>query len=574
MDHSRVQEFCETGEKGKPKFATMLLALTMFFTGACGLVSEYALGAVSTYILGNSIEQMCMTIAVMMLMMAVGSWAQKWFQGKLVEKFILIELLIAVIGGFAPIAMYAAFGLLETHFLLVQYFFICSMGFLIGLEIPVVLRINAEYSETLGINVASVYSPDYIGSFVGAAVWVYYLIRHFPITEISFIVAGINLSVAVCTYGYFLKHGLVKQRSLSLGLIVLVSAALAYGYVHNREWNVTLQQHLYEDKIVFSTATKYQQLTMTYRGDIGEYRFYINGNLQFSSADESIYHEQLVHPVMSLVPDHRKVLILGGGDGMALREVLKYQDVESVTLVDLDPDMVRFCASNETLRKLNGNSFGSAKVKTLTSGAISSNGSRPIYQETGATKKKKGPRTPKPVVEKVAQVDILNLDADKFLSEINGKWNVVIVDFPDPNAIELAKLYSQEFYLKLERVLAENGMMVVQSTSPYHAKEAYLCVKRTIEAAGFQTIPYHDNVPSFGDWGWVLGWKSSIPKDVVDARLKEMRIAVETRYLTPEVFRGSMNFGKGLLLSKYTDINTLMYPTLLDKYVHEGWKID
>ena len=556
------------------RLATLLLALTMFFTGACGLVSEYALGAVSSYILGNSIEQMCMTIAVMMLMMAVGSFLQVIFKKNLIETFIYIELLIAIIGGYAPLAMYAAFGFLEHHFVLVQYAFICSMGLLIGLEIPVVLRINSEYSKSLGVNVANIYGPDYIGAFAGAIVWVYYLLRHYPITEISFMMAGVNLLVAVVTFLYFYSLNLVRKKITVFLLITATVAALAAGYSHNRGWNVLLEQRLYDDKVLFSFPTRYQQLVMTHRKETDEYRLYINGNLQFSSEDEAIYHEQLVHPVMSLVPDHRKVLILGGGDGMALREVLKYPDVQSVVLVDIDPDMVDFARSNSIMTRMNNHAFRDARVKTLDPDGVYGQGSRPVYHETGGfVEGKTGALVPE--VVKTADVQIVHVDADRFIENLREKFNVIIIDFPDPNSVELAKLYSREFYLKLRPVLSENGMFVVQATSPYHAKEAFLCIRRTMASAGFDVIPYHDNVPSFGDWGWLMGWKNHYPPEqVVKQRIETIEIKPPTRYITPDAFKSAMVFGKDRLVSKNSQINTLMFPVILDLYTREGWKTE
>lgn len=566
-----------TTEAENLRYAKILLALVMFMTGACGLVFEYIMSTVSTYILGNSIEQFSITIALMLFMMGISGYAQKFISDKnLVEKFIFVEVLIALIGGFAPIGIYAAFGIMEQNFNLVHYFFVCSIGALIGLEIPLVMRFNQKFSESLGVNIATIYGPDYIGSFVGALIWSFYLLRKFPLTEIGFILAGANIFVAFVTLLYFSKHNFVNRKKLSIFAVILATGLLVFGYSQNGKWNVSLQQKLYEDPIVFSKTTKYQVLTMTHRKDIDEYRFYINGHLQFSSADEMIYHEQLVHPVMSIVPDHKKVLVLGGGDGMALREILKHDDVESVTLVDLDADMVKFCASDKILTRLNRDSFANAKVKVRTTSSVTGEGTRPIYIENDKVKLKKmhNKFMAKPEVEKIATVNVINIDADKFVGEIGEKYNVVIIDFPDPNAIELTKLYSKEFFLKVKRLLSENGMIVIQSTSPYHAKEAYLCIRRTMDAAGLTTLPYHDNVPSFGDWGWIMAWKDEIPESAVRERIANMEIKVRTKYLTPEVFRSALVFGKGSLTSKYDDVNTLMFPTLLEKYINESWKID
>ncbi|MCD4817076.1 MAG: polyamine aminopropyltransferase [Candidatus Cloacimonetes bacterium] len=556
---------------GKLTFATFFLAISMLATGASGLVTEYVLSTVSTYILGSSIEQFSITIALMLLMMGIASWAQKFFSDEnLIEKFIIVEILLAILGGFAPIAMYMAFGFLENHFLLVQYFFILSIGFLIGFEIPLILRINEKFSKTLRANIAVVSAADYIGSFLGAWIWVKFLLKKFPLTEIGFILAILNFGVAVITCLYFMKHGLIKNRIITIISFMIVSAILWFGFSNNRNWNISAEQKLYEDKIVFTHTTKYQHLVMTYRESLDEFRFYINGNLQFSSLDEKIYHEQLVHPVMSLASTRKNVLILGGGDGLALREVLKYSNVENISLIDIDYDMVNYCANQKELFKLNKDAFKNAKVNVIESdGVICVDESKTLYQETGEVVKKREK------LQKIATVKVFNIDADKFaqLSEI--KWDVIIVDLPDPNSVELAKLYSRGFYRKLNNILSKDGIISVQSTSPYHAKEAYLCIGRTIESADFKIIPYHDNVPSFGDWGWYIGYKNHITDSIMLEKIDEVEdFRVETDYLTPELFKRSLVFGKKSLISKHDDISTLMYPVILERYIRESWLVD
>lgn len=555
-----------------PRFntASFLLGSSMFATGATGLVLEYIQGTVGSYILGNSIEQYSIVIGLMLFMMGIAATVQKYFSDDhLIEKFILIEIFLAVVGGYSPIATYWAYGALDG-FRLVQYFFIMSIGFLIGLEIPVVLRINARYARKLSLNIERVFSADYIGSLVGALLWVYVLLRKFPITESSFILAGVNFTIAVVTYGYFRYRELVSQKRLIGVLVILAAAGLMVGYRYNRDWNVHLEQKLYEDPIVFSKTTRYQHLVMTRNRTLDEYRFYINGNLQFSSIDEYRYHELLVHPAMGLIADHRRVLILGGGDGLALREVLKYPDVEEVLLVDLDEEMTRFSASDPVLRALNRGSFDDARVTRMTPDGVSAGDDRPLFQETGET----DPQRRLPVTEQVATVRVMHIDADRFLSRVKGKWNVVFIDLPDPSSIELVKLYSNAFYLKVRRVLAEHGMMVVQATSPYHAKESFLCIKRTLEAVRFHALPYHENVPSFGDWGWFLAFKDTLDREKVIRDARQMKIGVQTRYLTSPIFQRAMVFGKNELNSDAVDVNTLMFPVLLNYYLKESWLSD
>lgn len=542
----------------------------MFATGAAGLVSEYLLSTISTYILGNSIEQFSVIIALMMLMMGVAGWAQKFLPSKnLIRVFILIEITLALLGGFAPLAIYGAFGFVTDHFTLVQYFFVTAIGFLIGFEIPVVLRINEQYSETLGINVSKILSADYIGSFVGALIWSFYLLKYFPLTEISFMMAGFNFTVALITYIYFMRHKLIKGRPWLLIPALLTAALLIVGYVNNRGWQLKLEQHLYEDPIVMAKTTKYQRLIMTHDNTLDEHRFYINGNLQFSSIDEQIYHELLVHPAMHLNSQHKEILILGGGDGMALREVLKYPDVNSVTLVDLDPDMVKICSSNPIVSKLNHNAFNDARIKVLSPSILKNQGLKELYQEGDYDDQQNRKMV------KIADINVFHIDADLFIGAIKKQYDLIFIDFPDPNSIELTKLYSKEFYLKLRGRLKPGGLAAIQATSPYHAKASYLCIKRTIEAAGFHTIPYHENVPSFGDWGWFLFWRGDVTVDQKKNQIATLpNITVPVRYVTPDVIRRSLIFGKGQLHALADDINTLMYPVLMRLYLDESWLVD
>jgi len=549
---------------------TFLLGSCMFATGATGLVLEYIQATVGTYILGNSIEQYSIVIGLMLFMMGIAAKVQKYFTDELLfEKFILIEISLAIIGGYAPIATYWSYGIME-NFKLVQYFFIMSIGFLIGLEIPVIMRINARYSKKLSLNIERIFSADYIGCLFGSLLWVYVLLKKFPLTEISFILAGVNFGIAVVTYIYFRRQGLVSKKTFISALMFITAISLFIGYHYNRDWNIKLEQKLYDDPIIFSKTTRYQHIIMTHNKALEEYRFYINGNLQFSSHDEERYHELLVHPVMSLVPDHKRILILGGGDGMALREILKYPGVEDVLLIDLDPEITKLCANNSILSNLNKGAFNDARVTAITSDGTTPGDHQSIFQETGEINKK----TRLHETEKVASVRIINIDADKFLSNVKGKWNAVFIDLPDPSSVELTKLYSKEFYLKVRSVLAEKGMISVQSTSPYHAKESYLCIKRTLEAAGFQTMPYHENVPSFGDWGWLLCWKDTLSKKNVTNNIKNISITVPTRYITPDVFKRTLIFGKKELDPQNTQINTLMYPILLNYYLKESWLAD
>ncbi len=545
----------------------------MFLTGASGFIFECILSTVATYVLGNSIEQFSVIISLMMLMMGIAGIAQRRISDdRLIEKFLFVEMGLAILGGFAPIAVYAAYAAMDTHYVLVQYVFVLSIGFLIGLEIPLVLRINRRFLPSLKSNIASIFSTDYLGAFVGAVIWVYVLLRHYPLTEISFFVASMNFGVALLTYAYFARRGVASRKAGPVAAIVATAVALAYGYWENRDWSRLLEQRFYTDPIAYSTTTRYQHIVLTGRTDPIDYRLYINGNLQFSSLDEHIYHEMLVHPAMALAASRSRVLILGGGDGLALREVVKYDQAREVDLIDIDPGMIEFASTYDVMAELNGNAF--ADVRVVASEFPHNEGEtavRPVYEFASSQG-----IDPADTLEKSASVTVYTVDADRMLDLLDGVYDVIIVDFPDPNSIELSKLYSREFYFRLRTLLADGGMIAVQSTSPYHAKESFLCILRTIRSAGFHAMPYHDNVPSFGDWGWILTWNPTdraMPLESRLARIREFAVPADSlEYITPDRFRASLTFGKGSLVSDNEDVNTLMAPVLLRYYLTESWR--
>lgn len=549
---------------------TVVLAVSMFLTGGCGLVAQYILSTVSTYILGNSIEQFSVIIALMLLMMGVAGAVQSLISDRhLVEKFVAVEVLLALMSGFAPVALYAAYARMTDHFAVVQVGAVLIVGFLIGIEIPLAIRINERYAPSLKGNIASIWSLDYVGSFVGALVWAFFLIRVMPIDRIGFVIAFVNLAVAGLTLLYFARIDRLAWRLPGIGLVI-AGFALVFGLRSAPAWTDGIERSLYDDPIVHAETSPYQRIVVTENRRLGETRLYLNGNLQFSSLDEPIYHEQLVHPAMHLAARRRHVLILGGGDGLALREVRKYPDVERITLVDLDPAMVRLAKRHPVFQRLNENAFCDARISVVPPvGVVPTGLRRPVLQPEGEAKQ--GQRPP---LRKIAEVDVVTLDADRFLNGVADPADVLIVDLPDPNSIELAKLYSREFYRKARRAMARDGVMVVQATSPYHARETFLCIRRTLASAGFGTLPIHDNVPSFGDWGWILATPAH-DEPWLRRRLSELkRLEIPTRYLTPDLLQRAPIFGRDGLKSAYQDVSTLMRPIVLDRYLNEGWKVE
>jgi spermidine synthase len=543
---------------------SLVLCLSMFVMGGCGLAYEYTFSRVASDLLGNSTRQWAIIIGVMLFFMGVGADVQKYLTDRrLVDKLILSEIALALLGGFGPLAMLFAYGQFREHYVLVQYFFICSIGLLIGLEIPLITRINETYSRELRFNLASVLKMDYIGSLCGALCWIFILPRFFTMVEMAFVLAFFSVGVAAFTLFYF--RSLVHHRLALFITISLCAGGLAYSFSQSVGWAQYAEQFLFRDRIIFSKTTDYQHIVLT-KSSSGEISCYINGHLQFNAEDEYIYHENLVHPAMSIAPRKDRVLILGGGDGLALREVLKYPEVKEVVLVDIDPAMTALAAKNSYFVQINKGGLNHAKVHVIENHALAEVGREELFipnQKAGFHGMEK----------KIADIKILNIDAAKFVDQAAGKYDVIIMDFPDPNSMELAKLYAQHFYGHVKKRLAVSGILVQQSTSPIHAKEAFLCIGRTLAASGFSVVPFHDNVPSFGEWGWWIGGHGEVrsPEKIHNSLVELSKIPVETRYLTSELVHASLVFGKGQLETDNTDITTLS-SSRAHHYYLMGWR--
>ncbi|MCK5696011.1 MAG: spermidine synthase, partial [Desulfobacula sp.] len=389
-----------TKKKAQFNFASVLLCACMFASGACGIILEYIQASLASMILGNSFEQWAMVIGLMLFWMGFGSLIQGQISKKyLIYTFIAVETGLALVGGFSPTLTYISYGY-TAHYSLVLYFFVSFIGIMIGLEIPVIIRINNDFSKELSTNLGNILSADYLGSLIGSFIFVFIFLRFTPITEAAFLTAGANFFLAFITFIYFLKKGLLKKGFLIPVIMVMTFSAVCYGYLNNREWNIKIEQPLYDDPIILSKTTQYQHIAITHYKPFDEVRFFLNGNLQFCSTDEQRYHEPMVHPVMNLVPIKTRVLILGGGDGCVLREVLKYKEVKEVLLVDLDPEITRLAKTYPVLKKINQDAFKDARVVTMAGKGVSPGINKRLYLETN----KKNYHTERSETQKLADV--------------------------------------------------------------------------------------------------------------------------------------------------------------------------
>ncbi|MBU3916822.1 polyamine aminopropyltransferase [bacterium] len=549
-----------------PKALVIVLGISMLFVGICGISYEYTFSRLASDIMGNSVKQWAIIIGLMMLFMGIGADLQKYFPDKYnVDNFIILEILLGLMGGIGPSITLYAFGSLHAHFIIIHYFFICSIGLMIGLEIPLLSRINEITVPSLKHNLGMILKMDYIGSFIGALVWVFILPRFFNMLEISIFLGIINVCVAIFTWLWF-KNWMQHPKMVFM-LAILVLATLIIGLVNGKKVTLTAEQKLYNDPIVFTKTTPYQRIVIT-KSHSDDVYLYINGHFQFASIDEHIYHEFLVHPLMAAAQNRKRVLVLGGGDGMAVREILKYSDVESITLVDIDPEMTTLASTHPELVRMNQGSLQSGKIRVLDAAGVTEGEEFRLEQYgQGFFRKDR--------VDDDIKVHVFNLDAYKFIESIPGLYDIIIIDFPDPNSLELAKLFSLEFYAKLKKRLAFNGLLVQQSSTPALAKEVFLTIGRTMEAAGYSASPIHHLVPSFGDWGWwIAGHKERFGKNGLRQQIeKGADLPEDVKYITRELTNSSFYFGKNSLTTENKDINTVLNKRIYEYYLQEMKKL-
>ncbi len=435
------------------------LFLSVLLIAACGLIYELIAGTLASYLLGDSILQFSTVIGSYLFAMGIGSWLSRYVNKSLVGSFITIELMVGLVGGFSSSILFLAFAYTQS-FRFILYLLVIIVGILVGLEIPLLMRILKHRFQFRDL-VAHVLTFDYLGALGASLLFPLVLVPKLGLVRGALLFGMVNAGVALWSTWLF-REQLPRYNGLRAASLVVL-AALTGGLFSADYIMAAADDNLYSDEVILSRQTKYQRIVLTrWKDDV---RLYLSSHLQFASGDEYRYHEGLVHPVLSALPAARRVLILGGGDGLAAREVLKYRNIEQLTLVDLDPEMTQLFATHSYLKQLNGGSLTDKRMR------------------------------------------VINADAFVWLEQTKEMFDAVIIDFPDPTNFSLGKLYTTAFYRLLGHHIAESGFFVVQSTSPLFARQSFWCVVETLKAAKFQTRPYHVYVPSFGEWGFVIAGK-------------------------------------------------------------------
>jgi spermidine synthase len=501
---------------------TPLLFLNVIIIATCGLIYELLAGTVSSYVLGDSVTQFSFIIGIYLFAMGVGSYLSRFIDKNVPEKFIDIELAVAVVGGFSAPLLFLTFAYV-SYFGIVLYTMVFIIGTLVGLEIPLLMRILKDELDFKEL-VSRVLALDYIGALVAALLFPIFLVPKLGLNRTSLLFGMLNAGVAL--WATWLLEPLIKNRKLLIlrikGTIVMVLLAIAL--IKADRLTTLAEDGLFTDAIVYAKSSPYQRIVIT-KGKTG-HALFLNGNLQFNSFDEYRYHEALVHPAFAAFNgDAKRVLVLGGGDGLALREVLKYKAVERVQLVDLDPMMTGLSDAYPPLAELNGHAFNDPRVTV-------SNGDAFVWLDNTQTE----------------------------------PFDIAIIDFPDPNNFALGKLYSTRFYNLLKAKLKPGSSVVIQCTSPLIARNSYWSIIKTLEAVGFNVKPYQTTVPSFGVWGYALA--KQVPFQTPTAPSP----GIELKFLNHESFASMFEFPADMKMpDDEIEVNRLDNQALV-RYYETEWR--
>lgn len=511
-------------------FKKIALYFAIFAAGFCGMITENSISTAMSYLQENTAAAYAIVIGTFMLSLGAGGYLSQFMKnGKELETFILTEIVLSILTASSVILMMEAAVIeLDWTAALVLTFVI---GTLVGLELPLIIRLNEAQEVALKDNIAKMLWADYLGGFL-AGISFCWLLPKLDIVHVPVFAGAINLCVGILVCFAFRSQ--LQIRSL---IIPLTGGVLALGSIWIMAGNTVAiaEQAQYQDPIVYHEQTLYQRITIT-KQDVRDICLYLNGQTQFCTVDEARYHESLVHPAFGMNPTAQRVLILGGGDGMAAREILKYPGT-TVTLVDLDPRMVELCKTHPRLVWANSGSLNDTRVETIPS------------------------------------------DAYKWIQKNRDLWDIIYIDLPDPSHPALAKLYSVEFYSMVAQRLAPNGVVVTQSTSPIHAPDAFVAIWKTMQTAGLSVVPYRTNVPTFGDWGFNLGMR---PKDRSEPQIKATLETfvpdrfIETRYLNQAAMQAGLRFEKGIFPADTSKIEAsrIIKPTVLTAYETSWEKIE
>lgn len=496
-------------------FNAKYLLFTTLLISICSIIYELIIGGLSSYLLGNSITQFSITIGLYLFAMGIGSFFSKYIHRFLFDSLILVEILVGLLGSFSSLLLFLSHIYTDVY-PLVMYVMISSIGFLVGLEIPLLIRIIESHKQKMKSTIANLFGFDYLGGLIGSLAFPLFLLPTLGFVTTAFVTGFINLAAAAVIILKYRDE--IRYKSFFQALLAVCLVVNVYFILTGNRLTKNLESGLYRDQIICSKQSVYQKIVLTKHKD--DLRMFLDGNVQFSSLDEYRYHEPMVHVPMSVFPKAKNILLLGAGDGLAAKELLKYSGIESIIIVDLDKEVIDISKTNKDIVTLNKGSLNHKKVSV-------------VYE-----------------------------DAYMFLQKNHKLFDVVIVDLPDPNNDALNKLYTTSFYRLVKKNLHPQGVLVTQSTSPYYTKTAFWCVNKTLQQEFSHVVPYHVYVPSFGEWGFNLASEKNISLEKLS-----LPQGITYQYLNQNSFRALFSFAN----DEYTDlnkidVNTLFNPCLVRYY--------
>jgi len=499
------------------RLESRLLLVSVFLVAAAGLIYELIAGTLATYLLGSSVTVFSIVIGIFLAAMGLGAWLAQFARQALAGWFVAAELALALLGGLSALILFSAYVVSQEAFLIVLGLVSIGIGALVGLEIPILMRI-VESGSSVRLAVSRVLAVDYVGALLGSILFPLVLLPHMGLVRTAALLGLVNLMVAFVAMRLMADKlpGLRTMRAAG----VVIAGVLGVVFATAAQTTTWAEDQLYQDPVVLAKTTDYQRVVVTrWRSDT---RLYLNGHLQFSTTDEHRYHESLVHPSLGMSAAPSRVLILGGGDGLAVKQVLGDSRVESVDLVDLDAELTALFQSNGRLVHVNDNALSDPRVT------------------------------------------VHAVDALRFLQDSAERWDVILMDLPDPNDDTLARLYAQSTYRLVMSRLSPGGVLTTQATSPYFAPDAFWCIVTTLESVmqpGQSVRPYHVNVPSFGEWGFVmLGPASSAPT---------LSAGVQTEFLDQDTLASMFHFPRDLA-RREVEPNRLT-TAKVSEYYRDGW---
>lgn len=526
-----------------------ILLLAAAVSSACGLAIELLLGTLASYLVGNQALSYGLAVGGFLAAMGLGSYLSQFIlsddepsidpnhpnhpnhpnnstisasteatrAAHLLTRFVQVELAIAPLSALLPLGLFGLF-VIDQSLWLGLILVTLILGTLAGLEVPLLTRI-IERDRGLKDSLARILALDYVGALFGSIAFPVVLLPVFGMFPTAAMLGSLPALMVFAIGQSFPSMRRWRWWGLIIAALLWAIAPLSVPLGN------LLENTLYDAPIVSRIQTPYQRIVLT-RGS-QDARLYVDGELQFSTIDEYRYHEALIHPTLAAAGtptgQPKRVLLMGAGDGLALREVLKWSSVERVLLLELDPAIVQLVRHYPLLAKLHDDAFDDPRV------------------------------------------EIRYGDAFAIAPKLNEQFDAIIADFPDPDHKVIAKLYSEGFYRRLRSRLTPHGVFVTQASSPFFAPRAFACVEKTLNAAGFVTAPYTVDIPSFGPWGFVLASERAIDP-------ASWAIDVPTRFLNAEVLPALFILPKDFQ-GQTVEVNRLARPIIVQYQADQRWEL-